>query len=158
MKARIKRALVCSLAVVLVCCHTSAIFAQVDETVLPYTAMQKPQPPMENVFFNVLWGSLTGGMLMMGWSSLDDSKPEEERYGVSNLSVQFLTGATYGGLLGLITGVYLSMKGISFDENRTKIAFLQYPQEEILSLSQQDWEKKEFKKPSLGLVNFQLKF
>jgi hypothetical protein len=85
--------------------------------------LARSQPPMKNVFFNVLWGSLTGGMLLMGWSTLDDSLSKEDRFKFSRLSHQFLVGATYGGLGGLAAGVYLSIKGITFDENLSRIAF-----------------------------------
>ncbi len=84
--------------------------------------LPKQQPPMENVFFNVLWGSVTGGLLSMGWATLDDKTPDSERFGPSHLSTQFLYGATLGGLLGLATGVYLSIKGITFDESRSRIS------------------------------------
>jgi hypothetical protein len=158
MKPRIKNALVCLLVASFLICQESAVFAQAAENAVPDIGIQKPQPPMENVFFNVLWGSLSGGMLMMGWTSLDDGKEEEERYGVSNMSSQFLTGATYGGLLGLIAGVYISMKGITFDENRTKIAFFEIPRKESFSLTQNQWETSEPEKQPLNLIHLQMKF
>jgi len=98
------------------------VFAQANAGAPPEIPTARPQPPMENVFFNVLWGSLVGGMLVMGWSTLDDSVDSDQRYRFSRLSEQFLIGATYGGILGLITGVYLSIKGITFDENLSRIA------------------------------------
>lgn len=148
----------CLAALALIVSQEAALFAQAEDNAAPEIIIDKPQPPMENVFFNVLWGSLTGGMLMMGWSTLDDSTEEEERYGTGNLSLQFLTGATYGSLLGLVAGVYLSMKGVSFDESRTKIAIMPLPQEETFSLSRQQWKKTENNKQPLNLINFQMKF
>jgi hypothetical protein len=158
MKPRIKKALACLLVLALIASQEAVIYAQAEESAVPEIAVQKPQPPMENVFFNVLWGSLTGGMLMMGWSTLDDSKPEDERFGTSNLSMQFLAGATSGGLLGLIAGVYISMKGITFDESRSKIAFFQLPQQETIPSGKYEWSKKEINKQPLNIVNFQMKF
>ncbi|OGG95461.1 MAG: hypothetical protein A2508_03855 [Candidatus Lambdaproteobacteria bacterium RIFOXYD12_FULL_49_8] len=80
-----------------------------------------PNPPMRNVFLNVLWGSLTGGMLYTGLNILDDTKSKGERYGFTNMTAKFIEGATYGGIGGLFVGVYLSMSGISFDPNRTRV-------------------------------------
>jgi hypothetical protein len=103
--------------------NVSAVRAQNVENLPTELILPRPQPPMQNVFFNVLWGSLTGGMLMTGWATVDDSETERVRYSVSYLSDQFLTGATYGGILGLVAGVYLSLKEITFDENLSRIAF-----------------------------------
>lgn len=115
------------LSIGLVWFQLSPAYAQENNEIFPEAQMTKPQVPMENVFFNVLWGSLTGGMLMMGWAMLDDAKPSSERYTLSNASKQFLSGATYGGLLGLAAGIYISFKGVTFDESRLKIAFLKPP-------------------------------
>ncbi|MDX2470702.1 MAG: hypothetical protein QNL04_09035 [SAR324 cluster bacterium] len=84
--------------------------------------MGRPDPPMKNVFHNVLWGSMAGGLVYMSLTILDDSKTTEERYSFKQLTIQFITGATYGGLAGLGTGVYLSLLGVSFDANRSRIA------------------------------------
>ena len=84
--------------------------------------MGRPDPPMKNVFHNVLWGSMAGGLVYMSLTILDDSKTKEERYSFKTLTIQFITGATYGGLAGLGTGVYLSLIGVSFDSNRSRIA------------------------------------
>jgi len=78
-------------------------------------------PPMRNVFLNVLWGSVAGGMIYEGRNILDDSKSKGQRYSFSRMTGQFILGATYGGLVGLGTGAYLSMTGISFDANRSRI-------------------------------------
>lgn len=81
-----------------------------------------PQPQMQNVFYNVLWGSVAGGMVAVGWAVLDDGKEKDERYGLSNLTRNFIMGATYGGIVGLFSGVYFSINGIEFDESRSRIA------------------------------------
>ncbi|MDT8447138.1 MAG: hypothetical protein RRB13_09645 [bacterium] len=79
------------------------------------------QPQMQNVFFNVLWGSMTGGMLYSALNVLDDSRSKGERYSFSRMTTQFITGATYGAFAGLVTGVYISLAGISFDPGRSRI-------------------------------------
>lgn len=98
-------------------------FGQAAPQQVPEAVSAKPQPPMKNVFLNVLWGSLCGGFVVMGWSTLDDSIDEDDRYSFSRMSEQFLVGATYGGILGVGAGVYFSIRGITFDENRSRIAF-----------------------------------
>jgi len=118
-----KRALVCLAVLLMVLGKGSPVFSQVVNQPDPNLALAKPQPPMKNVFFNVLWGSVCGGMLLMGWATLDDAIPTEERYTFNRLSSQFLVGATYGGFLGLAAGIYFSIKGITFDENLSRIAY-----------------------------------
>jgi len=78
--------------------------------------------PMRNVFYNVLWGSVTGGMVYSGLNILDDTRSKGERYSFSRMTGQFVLGATYGGLAGLAAGVYFSMTDISFDPSRSRIA------------------------------------
>lgn len=87
-------------------------------------AVELPNPPMQNIFFNVLWGSITGGTIMMSWSIIDDSKPKSERQSFGSMRNKFVEGATYGGVLGLFAGVYLSINNITFDQGKTRIAFL----------------------------------
>ena len=84
--------------------------------------LTRPEPPMKNVFFNVLWGSVVGGMVYSSMVILDDTKSKSEKYKFKFLTVQFITGATGGGIVGLVTGIYLSMSGISFDPSRSRIA------------------------------------
>ena len=112
-------------------------------------------PPMKNIFHNVLWGSVAGGMGMMGVATMDDSKTSAERNSVSNLSTQFITGATYGGLLGLAAGVYFSMAGVSFDSNRSRISFFQ-PQ--ALPKVQLAGRNHAFSFKNLSLVDYSLQF
>jgi len=77
---------------------------------------------MKNVFYNVLWGSFTGGMAYMSLTILDDSRDASEKYSFKFLTTQFIYGATVGGLIGLGVGTYLSMSGVTFDENLSRIA------------------------------------
>ena len=119
--------------------------------------MAKPQPPMENVFFNVLWGSVVGGLLSLGWATLDDSKEVDERFTVSNMTNQFLIGATYGGFLGLAAGIYLSIQGITFDENKTKIALFPLESPTPQGLHRTAIRSKP-KADTLHLLTIQLKF
>ncbi len=125
MALTIKKFIICLLLTVLFLGEVSPIFGQAAAQDPPGGLIVKAQPPMKNVFLNVLWGSLSGGMLLMGWSTLDDSISSDERFKFSRLSEQFLVGATYGGIFGMAAGVYLSIRGITFDENRSRIAF--YP-------------------------------
>lgn len=80
------------------------------------------QPQMKNVFLNVLWGSLSGGLIYTGLNIVDDTRTEGERYSFSRMTTQFITGATYGAVAGLGVGVYLSLAGISFDPGRSRIS------------------------------------
>jgi hypothetical protein len=113
------------LLIVLILVSTNSVSAQDAVEQVPEAMAVQAQPPMKNVFMNVLWGSLSGGLLMMGWATLDDSVDSDDRYTFSNLSEQFIVGATYGGILGVAAGVYFSIRGISFDENLSRIAL--YP-------------------------------
>ena len=109
------------------------VHAQEMEELSPDLFTQTQQPPMENIFFNVLWGSIAGGTVSMGWSVLDDSKSSEERYKFNNMTAAFIQGATYGGVIGLIAGVYFSLEDITFDEGRTRIAFMTPEYEPVAS-------------------------
>lgn len=120
-----KKLVTCFTLSVFVLAGAGPIFGQAAVQQAPETFAMKPQPPMKNVFLNVLWGSLCGGFVLLGWSTLDDSVPSDERFKFSRMTEQFLVGATYGGILGMGAGVYFSIRGITFDENRSRIAF--YP-------------------------------
>ena len=84
--------------------------------------VMRREPPMRNVFLNVLWGSMAGGITYAGFRMLDDTKEKSERYSFTYITEQFVYGATAGGLVGLGVGVYLSISGIGFDANRSRIA------------------------------------
>ena len=133
------------------------VSGQTQET-LPEVLSSGTQPPMKNVFYNVLWGSLTGGLLIMSWATVDDSVSTDERYAISYLSTQFLSGATYGGIAGLAVGIYLSIKGVTFDENRSRIAFFPLPEEDPHHHKYFLRDKPRFSEADLQLMNFQYKF
>ena len=118
----LKRYLTTLFCLLLLVTFSSNVFGQ-DEEFPTEVPVELPLPPMQNIFFNVLWGSITGGTAMMAWSVIDDSKPKEERQSFSSLRLKFVEGATYGGILGLLVGVYLSMNNITFDEGKTRITF-----------------------------------
>ncbi len=72
-----------------------------------------PKPVMENVFFNVVWGSVFGILLGAASSVIEAEKktaPEEIR-------LRVYQGATWGGLIGLGLGIWLATTGITFDKN-----------------------------------------
>jgi hypothetical protein len=158
MSSHVKKVLISILAIGFLFFQSLLTFGQVPDPAIPELINRRPQPPMENVFFNVLWGSLTGGMLMMGWATLDDETPTEERYTTSNMTNQFLTGATYGGLLGLVAGIYLSFQGITFDENLTKIAVLQPPRKDYFPTARYSNQPPGAPSQDLSLVDFQIGF
>lgn len=158
MSSHVKKALISLLLVGFISFQSLSAFGQVADQAPPNVLVQQPQPPMENVFFNVLWGSLTGGMLMMGWATLDDAKPAEERYTSSNMTTQFLSGATYGGLVGLIAGIYFSFQGITFDESRTKIAVFQPPRKDYFPSAKYNKQKAGSSVQEMSLVDFQFEF
>jgi hypothetical protein len=158
MPLTIKKFIICLLLVVLMLGELTPIFGQAAAQNPQGALIMGAQPPMKNVFLNVLWGSLSGGMLIMGWSTMDDSISSDERFKVSRLSNQFLVGATYGGILGMAAGVYLSIRGITFDENRSRIAF--YPSYEQNSEARRFFATSSAIKDtnSVNLINIHFKF
>lgn len=125
MSLTLKKLLICAVITVLLVTGTQPAIGQVTGQLPPEAIATQSQPPMKNVFLNVLWGALSGGFLLMGWSTLDDSIDSEERFRFSRMTNQFLVGATYGSILGLGAGVYFSIRGITFDSSRSRIAL--YP-------------------------------
>ena len=97
------------------------------------------QPPMENVFLNVLWGSMSGGLAYMGLLLLDDSVDETERFSGGKMFANFVSGATLGGMLGLGFAIFVSYAEISFPANR------------LTPLNQYDYSKD----PTLATLNTQ---
>lgn len=78
-------------------------------------AIPREKPVMENVFFNVFWGSATGALLGVASASIaakDKDKPDQLRESI-------VTGATFGGVVGLATGIWLLFNGITFDPDRS---------------------------------------
>lgn len=68
------------------------------------------KPVMETVFYNVLWGSASGLLLGTAASiiaSSDKTQPKD----FSNYAIQ---GTSFGGVMGLIAGVYLVFAEINF--------------------------------------------
>lgn len=77
----------------------------------PARAQEPPAPVMQNVFFNVVWGSALGATLGVAsavLSSEDKSSPTGVRSGA-------FSGATAGGIVGLGIGLYLVYQGVTFD-------------------------------------------
>jgi hypothetical protein len=75
------------------------------------------QPVMQNVFYNVVWGSAFGALLGLASSieaSADKTQPLNSRGAA-------FEGATIGGLVGLGVGIWLVYAGISFDPNGSTI-------------------------------------
>jgi hypothetical protein len=75
----------------------------------PAFAQQKPV--MENVFYNVVWGSATGAVLGAAAAVIaakDKNNPPGLRQGA-------FQGATAGGIIGLGVGVWLVFAGITFE-------------------------------------------
>ena len=69
-----------------------------------------PKPVMENVFFNVMWGSLVGGLLAAGITIIGS----EEKSSPDDVSDKVFEGLTFGGVLGLGLGLWLVTTGVSF--------------------------------------------
>ncbi|MBU2643477.1 hypothetical protein KKI24_02135 [bacterium] len=153
-----KKLITCLFLSIIILGEMNPIFGQAALQQPPGGMVMRPQPPMKNVFLNVLWGSVNGGMLLMGWSTLDDSISSDERFKFSRLSEQFLIGATYGGILGMAAGVYFSIRGITFDESRSRIAF--YPDYDKNPDGQRFFASSGAvrDKKSINLVNLHFKF
>ncbi len=80
-------------------------------------AQEPGRPVMENVFFNVVWGSAFGatlGVAVAVIASDDESAPDDVRESA-------FTGATAGGLIGLGIGLYLVYQGITFDAGSSRV-------------------------------------
>lgn len=81
----------------------------------PAFAQQKAV--MENVFYNVVWGSATGALLGSAAGVIaakDKTNPPGLRQGA-------FQGATAGGLIGLGVGVWLVFAGINFEPTGSTI-------------------------------------
>ncbi|MCZ6472381.1 MAG: hypothetical protein O6934_02990 [SAR324 cluster bacterium] len=75
------------------------------------------KPVMENIFFNVLWGSIFGLILGGAVAVIASEKPTAPE-GFSDSATE---GATAGGIVGLATGLFLVTSGITFDPNASLI-------------------------------------
>jgi hypothetical protein len=74
-------------------------------------------PVMQNVFYNVVWGSAVGTLLGLA-SAIESSSDKTQPVGARSNAFE---GATIGGLLGLAAGIYLVFSGISFDPQGSTI-------------------------------------
>jgi len=77
------------------------------------------KPIMENVFFNVVWGSVLG-MMLGGAAATIEAEVKTQPY---QLSDRVALGATWGGLAGLGVGIWLANNGISFDPSAALFNF-----------------------------------
>lgn len=87
------------------------VFLVLQVSAAPAALAQNRKPVMENVFFNVIWGSALGGVLGIASAIIsadDKSAPENAR------SAGF-SGATVGGLIGLGIGLWVIYQGTTFE-------------------------------------------
>lgn len=76
-----------------------------------FTPPPSEKPVMENVFFNVVWGSLVGTLLALSLTVIEaDSPTAPDESGRAAFE-----GATAGGIIGLATGLFLVATGATFD-------------------------------------------
>ena len=100
---------------------TGAVQAQAPAPTPPPQAPIQPvgqaggKPVMENVFYNVLWGSAEGA-LIGGTITILGAK--DKTY-LPDFNKDALTGATYGGLIGLGMGLWMVFQGITLDPSST---------------------------------------
>ncbi|MCH8077642.1 MAG: hypothetical protein IIC64_17685 [SAR324 cluster bacterium] len=84
----------------------------------PAALAQGRKPVMENVFFNVIWGSAIGGVLGLASTIIsadDKSAPDNARSAV-------FSGATVGGLVGLGVGLWVIYQGTTFEGAEVNLA------------------------------------
>ncbi|MCP4298770.1 MAG: hypothetical protein GY786_24575 [Proteobacteria bacterium] len=114
-----KSFLIVVLTTILLLISGSGIFAQVPGTtdLPPDLVARTRQAPMVAIFNNVLWGSVAGGVAFAGLHMIDDSKTTEERYKISSILDESVVGATWGGIIGLGVGIYMSLLGVTFENN-----------------------------------------
>lgn len=83
----------------------------------PRAMAQGDKPVMENVFFNVVWGSATGALLGAAAAVIGS----EDKRRPNGLRRNMFEGATGGGIIGLSVGIWLIFSGITFDPDRSTI-------------------------------------
>jgi peptidoglycan/LPS O-acetylase OafA/YrhL len=96
----------------------------------PALAQDAQKPVMQNVFFNVVWGSAFGATLGLAVSVLgsnDKSSPQ-------NVRSSTFSGATAGGLIGLGLALYLVYGGITFDNSASTLGATDRPAPPIARL------------------------
>lgn len=76
---------------------------------------QSQKPVMENVFFNVVWGSIFGALMALSVAVIEADVPTAPQ----DSGRTTFEGATAGGLIGLATGLFLVATGASFDPGQT---------------------------------------
>ena len=89
----------------------------------PALAQQASKPVMENVFFNVVWGSAAGALIGGALAVIGSENKEKP----GDLSTAAFQGATLGGVAGLGLGIYLVFTGITFDPDRSTIINFEMP-------------------------------
>ncbi|HUJ76672.1 MAG TPA: hypothetical protein VL359_17545 [bacterium] len=80
-----------------------------------------PQPVMQNVFYNVVWGSLFGALVGFSSAVLASS----DKTNPSGTHEALYEGATLGGLTGLGVALYLVYAGITFNPNGSTLTYQQ---------------------------------
>lgn len=83
------------------------------------------KPVMENVFFNVVWGSLFGIVLGSASAVIESDR----KTAPTDIRRKVFSGATVGGLIGLGVGLWLVGAGVTFEEQGTLIFSGQDPQD-----------------------------
>ncbi len=73
------------------------------------------KPVMENVFFNVVWGSIFGAVLAISVSVIEADRPTAPE----DSGTTAFEGATTGGIIGLAAGLFLVATGASYDPAQT---------------------------------------
>jgi hypothetical protein len=74
-------------------------------------------PVMQNVFYNVVWGSAVGALI--GFAGATESSKDKTQ--PDNARAAALEGATIGGLVGLGVGIWLVYAGITFETQGSTI-------------------------------------
>jgi len=82
-----------------------------------------PAPVMENVFYNVVWGSAVGALVGVA-SAIEGSK---DKTNPDNFRGAAFQGATLGGVIGIGVGVWLVYAGITFDPQGSTITGMAAP-------------------------------
>ncbi len=74
-----------------------------------------PKPVMENIFFNVVWGSLFGMVLGAATAVIESDRKTSP----TDIRSRTFGGATFGGLVGLGVGLWLVTSGVTFADSST---------------------------------------
>ena len=157
-KKSLKRILVCATVAVMMIGNCVVVFSQELNAPLEELPLADTNPPMRNIFLNVLWGSLAGGTVWLGYTTLDDTKDKSKQKKNKNMVGQFAVGATYGGIGGLFLGLYLSLTGIEFDPNLTRIAFFPVEEPTFHQIQQQSYAFTEDITPDPTIVRYRIEF